>query len=384
MLLSHGGFSESLVAHMLLAISIVDSRGRLRVYTKRVNEPMFQAVLHSYGMAGVIYDATFVLSNTQRVVRVERALHAMSLISVNGLQRVVDGNTAAEITWVPFNSSKISTPWKPADDQLVVKTVASTMLDLTAVKHVRYRTVPEFVTQHLYTLSNGGYSKFENWHTKYILANAFAVAEEVYVTTLREAVQEEYDSRGTFEESVLFPLCINKLCDWERIVSAWEHVVNLVTRDAEMGLYRLNVLMKLRFVGGASDNGCVLTIVSSRGTHGWCEFAGGVINDWTQMGGRWVVNRGGVKGDVEVEDIRIWVRSCGLDDCGMFEDDVVGFGDVKFVEGFDRMSVASDEQTFVDVIITERNDLWWVWMYVLVYGVVWCWLFGRLAFGVGN
>ncbi|KAI0558137.1 hypothetical protein FGB62_231g011 [Gracilaria domingensis] len=70
-----GCATDSLLADSCVQISLIDSFGRLRVYSASQGGPMFNAIRLSLGAFGVIYDVSFNVDKLRRYVKVRTSFH---------------------------------------------------------------------------------------------------------------------------------------------------------------------------------------------------------------------------------------------------------------------------------------------------------------------
>ena len=121
---------------IVVEMRLLDSRGRLRRFTKERHPTIMKAASCALGMFGIMYDITIKVEPTF-VVKVENHFVPLGDLFLNrtALKNEVTGNFLTEITWYPFNNlnetgekeynatNKIPSDWDVKDDILWLRTI---------------------------------------------------------------------------------------------------------------------------------------------------------------------------------------------------------------------------------------------------------------------
>lgn len=230
------GRSESLFADGVCEVSLMDSNGRLRVFSSTVDPYLFRALRGSHTLFGIVYDVTLHVFPTRRLVTISNCFTRLtSLLAHRGgaLRNTVAMHGGVQVVWFPCNSAGQEKSWTPQEDLVWVRMVDSPPKSkskrscaLQSPKDVksnntppppllRFLSLPQWLTVHKIELAKAGYTEFQRKHALLFAADAFRESAWVLgagrhiVSALDAAQTHHFDGvRSVRSVSVAFPTSI--------------------------------------------------------------------------------------------------------------------------------------------------------------------------------
>lgn len=227
------GRSESLFADGVHEVSLMDSSGRLRVFSSAVDPHLFCALRSSHTLFGIVYDTTLHVLPSRRLVTISNCFTRLtSLLAHRGgaLRNTVAMHGGVQVVWFPCNSAGQEKSWTPREDLVWVRMVDSApkskrscvlqpskdaMSDNTPPPPpplLRFLSLPQWLTVHKIELAKAGYTEFQRKHALLFAADAFRESAWVLgagrhvVSALDAAQTHHFDGvRSTRSISVAFP-----------------------------------------------------------------------------------------------------------------------------------------------------------------------------------
>jgi len=282
---SHGvGMDQGLVSDHVEAYTVVDSKSRVRTFSRRKHEKAWLALGCSFGLMGVI------VSITMRVRPMRNALvkdirHNMTEVFWKpdhpmALKNVVESHYATEVFWFPYNRDCWLKLWDFTDQPVR--------------KHVfqeAFLTFEQFVQitagrKTLQLLNNPVVSRLTPAYSR----RAFSTVRfGEHVEKVIDAIhwQKFLETFRLWDMEFAMPVDD----DFRNISTAWYDVVNEIERLEDLHKYPMNIALEMRFLRGSDITlapakkskaklWCYIEVITGKYTPGWEEFTKVVAKKW--------------------------------------------------------------------------------------------------------
>lgn len=374
--LGGAGLNEGVFGDAVEEVSVVDSYGRLRVFSASLHADVFRSLRCSLGMFGVIYDVTVAVMPAWKACVSHSFARVGGLLAREGraLRALVGAQAGLDCVWFPYNSYG-GGEWDPLEDLVWLRAQgeATARADASAngvPPRLRMLKLPQWLHVHAARLLAEGYGRFEAAHARDFVADAFrqsawVLAKKKRVCTLADATDFEYFDGASSTQAVSIAVPVRVAAGalahgaragepahgadgWATVVAVLRAGVSALRAASQAGLHGMVATTRLSVrvvqssdavlsgnvtTGGCDMHAAVVRLEGVRNAVGWRGFARALLSDWVRMRRvHWFWHRDGVGiltrevvmclQDVdEAVDAFVQAREeADVDDYGMFVD----------------------------------------------------------------